>query len=85
MFLTLSPPYFGNKSPRIVNKTAKNGNFRGVFGNFFKGGRKTKQYYEHKQQQPILPIFSLAALIITISASDYIQQLSLNYITPSYT
>lgn len=43
---------------------------------FFKGGRKTKQYYEHKRQQPILPIFSLAALIITISASDYIQNLS---------
>lgn len=76
MSLTLSPPYFGNKSPRNVNKTAKNGNFRGISGNFFKGGRKTTQYYEHKRQQPILPIFSLAALIITISASDYIQNLS---------
>lgn len=76
MFLTLSPPYFGNKSPRIVNKTAKYGNFRGVSGNFFKGGRKIKQYNEHKQQQPILPTFSLAALIITISPFDYIQNIS---------
>lgn len=47
MFLTLSPPYFGNKSPRIVNKTAKNGNFRGVSGNFFEGGRKPKDFYKH--------------------------------------
>lgn len=43
---------------------------------FFKGGRKIKQYYEHKQQQPILPTFSLTALMITISVSDYIQNLS---------
>lgn len=78
MFLTLSPPYFGNKSPRIVNKTAKNGNFRGVSGNFFEGGRKTKHHYEHQRQQPILLIFSLAALIITISASDYIQNFTRN-------
>lgn len=76
MFLTLSPPYFGNKSPRNVNKTAKNGNFRSVSGNFFKGGRKTNKDYEHKRQQPILSIFSLDALLNTISASDYIQNRS---------
>lgn len=62
MNLTQSPPYFGNKSPIIGSKTAKNGNFRGESGNFFKGGRKTKQYYEHKRQQPNLPTFSLAVI-----------------------
>lgn len=72
MNFTQSPPCFGNKSPIIVSKTAKNGNFRGESGKFFKGGRKNN-IYEHKRQQPILPIFSLATILITISASDYIQ------------
>jgi len=43
MNLTQSPPRFGNKSPKNGKITAENGNFIGFIGNFFWGGRKTKQ------------------------------------------
>ena len=71
-----SPPYGRAENAHNGLKSGSAGKICAIVKIFFKGGRKTKQYYEHKQQQPILPTFSLAALMITISASDYIQNLS---------
>ena len=40
----------------------------GRFGKIFlMGGRKTKHHYEHKRRQPILSIFPMAVIVVTIS------------------
>lgn len=61
-----SPPY---RHAEIAHNAIKIGSMGIIlrFGKkFLRGGRKTKQHHEHKQQQPTLPAFSMAVIRLQI-------------------